>query len=398
MRSKSSKSSLNRQKRRDHRPASTKIDAGQSRQEDARHGRGASKSKTAIDGLLDEFASLQFSINCGTASNADVGRAFAIKEILAQVDKELTNAPPDWDSLPSLTASVWITDIPTSKHGLFTKCEPLECSSTVQIKIASHPFARGGVRAAYYARVQKPGGPWKPYVLKMFLEPKNQTKEQYLDQLETNGVAKYLAKQFMRSTLTGKKAAKINQKIKFIESRAVRATKENGQVVWYNMENVIDGEFDKWTDNNGVCNPKPENRTLLEFAKWTHEWTDGFMMATDLQGGKTSGGWVLTDPAMLCQDLSRFGPTNFNEAQLTMCYGGALHALRNGRSLIDGTPGSSYKPGFSRHDDGSLFAAAIAAFVESTALPAEPSLPASILGVEMRSRRGTEAAREVCFF
>jgi hypothetical protein len=95
---------------------------------------------TNIESLLDEFASLQFSINCGTASNADVGRAFAIKEILAQVDKELTNAPPDWDSLPSLTASVWITDIPTSKHGLFTKCEPLECSSTVQIKIASHPF------------------------------------------------------------------------------------------------------------------------------------------------------------------------------------------------------------------------------------------------------------------
>merc|ERR1712166_92847 len=93
-------------------------------------------------------------------------------------------------------------------------------------------------------------------------------------------------------------------------------------------------------------------------------WTNGFMMATDLQGcqiKKTSlvdvvkEGWVLTDPAMLCQDLSRFGPTNFNEAQLTMCYGGANHVLNHGRSMVDGAPGTSYIAGFSRHDDGSRF-------------------------------------------
>ena len=83
------------------------------------------------------------------------------------------------------------------------------------------------------------------------------------------------------------------------------------------------------------------------------------MMATDLQGGKSARkGWVLTDPAMLCQDLSRFGPTNFDEAQLQMCYEGAQHALEHGLSLEDCLLGSSYAPGFSRHDDGSRFGAA----------------------------------------
>ena len=83
------------------------------------------------------------------------------------------------------------------------------------------------------------------------------------------------------------------------------------------------------------------------------------MMATDLQGGKIAQkGWVLTDPAMLCQDLSRFGPTNFHEAQLQMCYEGAQHALEHGLSLEDCLLGSSYAPGFSRHDDGSRFGAA----------------------------------------
>ena len=196
--------------------------------------------------------------------------------------------------------------------------------------------------------------------------------KQYLDQLETNGVAKYLAKEFMK-IFDGRKAARIGQKIKFIESRAIAVTnKDNGEIVWYNMESVVDGKFEKWTDNNGCCNPKPENRTLIEFAKWTYDWTNGFMMATDLQGcqiKKTSlfdvaqEGWVLTDPAMLCQDLSRFGPTNFCEAQLTMCYEGANHALSHGRSMVDGAPGTSYIAGFSRHDDGSRFGDATSSYV-----------------------------------
>ena len=324
-----------------------------------------------IESLLGEFSSLQFSIESGTASATDVDRAFKVKEILARVDKDITQTPPDWNALPTQTATVWITVLPTTKDDLRTKREPVQ-STTVPIKIATYPFARGGVRAAFHARVwNETKKHWKPYVVKMFLEPKNQVPKQYLDQLETNGVAKYLAKEFMK-TSDGRRAARIGQKIKFIESRAIAVPKDNGEIVWYNMESVVDGKFEKWTDNNGFCNPKPENRTLIEFAKWTYDWTNGFMMATDLQGcqiKKTSlvdvvkEGWVLTDPAMLCQDLSRFGPTNFSEAQLTMTYEGANHVLSHGRSMVDGAPGTSYIAGFSRHDDGSRFGDATSSYV-----------------------------------
>jgi len=316
----------------------------------------------ATDSLLAEFASLKM-----TGTVKDVERAHEVKKILADIDKELTSAVPDWDSISSQTATVFIIDLPTSKDDLHTKCETIK-SSPVTIKIAQHPFARGGVRAAYHALVSKEkttssssSFELKPYIVKKFLEPKNRSAEQYLDQLESNGVAKFLAKEFMK-TPTGRKAERIGQRIKFIESRAIEVVDDTtGEVTWYNMENVIAGDFDKWTDNNGCCNPKPENRTLLEFAKWTHDWTDGFMMASDLQGGKTSNtatttrGWVLTDPAMLCQDLSRFGPTNFHQAQLEMCYEGAEHALEKGSSLVDSGPSSSYYPGFSKNDDGSHF-------------------------------------------
>ena len=310
-----------------------------------------------VDSLLAEFTNLKFTIQKGIATETNVGRLRQLHKILASIDNELTDAVPDWDMLPTHSGAVFITHELTTKAALRTKCQPFE-SSTVHIKIAPHPFARGGVRAAYRALVLHKRV-WKEYILKMFLAPKNRTSEQYLDQLESNNVAKCLAKIFMTKTSEGKRAAKIGQHISFLESRAVRVTKEDGQIVWYNMEKVIDGTFDKWTDNIGYCNPRPENRTLLEFAKWTYEWTDGFMMATDLQGGKSARkGWVLTDPAMLCQDLSRFGPTNFHEAQLQMCYEGAQHALEHGLSLEDCLLGSSYAPGFSRHDDGSRFGAA----------------------------------------
>ena len=310
-----------------------------------------------VDSLMAEFTNLKFTIQKGSATETNIGRVHQLHKILVSIDNELTNAVPDWDTQPTHSGAVFITHMPTTKAALRTKCQPFE-SSTVQIKIAPHPFARGGVRASYRALVLHKGV-WKEYILKMFLAPKNRTSEQYLDQLESNNVAKCLAKIFMTETSEGKRAAKIGQHISFLESRAVRVTKEDGQIVWYNMEKVIDGTFDKWTTNIGYCNARPENRTLLEFAKWTYEWTDGFMMATDLQGGKSARkGWVLTDPAMLCQDLSRFGPTNFDEAQLQMCYEGAQHALEHGLSLEDCLLGSSYAPGFSRHDDGSRFGAA----------------------------------------
>ena len=308
------------------------------------------------DSLLAEFASLKMTIKSSKATVNNVKRVRQLKKILVHIDKELTSAVPDWSAIPSQTATVWKTTLPTSKDDLQNKHAPIQ-SSSVAIKIAPHPFARGGVRAAYHALVTKESSfQLKPFVVKKYLEPKNRTAEQYLDQLETNQVAKFLAIEFMK-TSSGRRAQKIGQQIKFMESYAIQIVDDTtGAVTWYNLEGVIEETFDKWTDNNGFCDPSRENRTLLEFAKWTHEWTNGFMMVSDLQGGKTKKGWTLTDPAMLCQDLSRFGPTNFSEAQLLMCYEGAQHAIRNGLSIANGTPGTSYLPGFSRHDDGSRFA------------------------------------------
>ena len=120
-----------------------------------------------VDSLLAEFANLKFTIQKGTATETNVGRARELHKILASIDNELTDVVPDWDTLTTDSGAVFITHMPTTKAARRTKCQPFE-SSTVQIKIAPHPFARGGVRAAYRALVLHKGV-WKEYILKMFL-------------------------------------------------------------------------------------------------------------------------------------------------------------------------------------------------------------------------------------
>lgn len=44
--------------------------------------------------------------------------------------------------------------------------------------------------------------------------------------------------------------------------------------------------------------------------RWTYEATGGYMMVADLQGVQTPDGFTLTDPAVLCEDVCRFGSTN----------------------------------------------------------------------------------------
>mmetsp|Transcript_19755 Transcript_19755/g.31365 ORF Transcript_19755/g.31365 Transcript_19755/m.31365 type:complete len:158 (+) Transcript_19755:1333-1806(+) len=47
------------------------------------------------------------------------------------------------------------------------------------------------------------------------------------------------------------------------------------------------------------------------FLKYTHHLSDGWLMVSDLQGVRLSKKeFVLTDPAILCLDTSRFQPTN----------------------------------------------------------------------------------------
>ena len=333
------------------------------------------------DSLVAVFASLTATVGSGTASTSDVSRLFEVKKelLLAEIKNRIRTNPQwstpstaPWSSVASQKGTVWIiSPLPKTKGDLYVQRVPVRARSsgrdvTVHIKIAPHPFSNGGVRVAYHAQVRHSGtSTWKPYVVKQFIMLHNQKRKEYLDQLETNGVAICLSKMWMKTT-KGKAAGKSGKGIKFIESRALELTVTSGggggggasggiADNWFHMEKVVPGTFEKYTDNDGLCCPKATSRTVLEFSKWSFEHcltpSRGFrMMVTDLQGGKDSSGWVLTDPAILCSDLSRFGPTNYKPEGLDICYEAVKHTLKTGGALFPGgrPARSSYDPRFSR--------------------------------------------------
>ena len=92
------------------------------------------------DSLLAEFASLKMTIKSSKLTVNNVKRVRQLKKNLVNIDKELTSAVPDWNAIPSQTATVWKTTLPTSKDDLQEKHAPIQ-SSSVAIKIAPHLFA-----------------------------------------------------------------------------------------------------------------------------------------------------------------------------------------------------------------------------------------------------------------
>ena len=92
----------------------------------------------------------------------------------------------------------------------------------------------------------------------------------------------------------------------------------------------------------GVATPRhtePEGREKESRAKgppgliwqaffWTHEISDGYLMVVDLQGVRNpDGGFTLTDPVVLCTDLSRFSSTNLGTEAIAKCSASAKQHL-----------------------------------------------------------------------
>lgn len=198
----------------------------------------------------------------------------------------------------------------------------------VRCRIAKFPFSRGQVRAAYYGLLWD-GEKWNNVVIKEFIFPKSRTVAEYRNQSENSAVAKYLmekyVEEFHRSLVTP---------LEVITSRVLKLNRGSGAEEFYNMELFLsDGNWKKWTNNCGsILEP---NRDLLNFTVWSYSWTGGYLLVSDLQGVEITGTKkkiLLTDPAVLCLDKSRFGPTNFDEAQMILC----LEAAKYGVAVVLG--------------------------------------------------------------
>jgi hypothetical protein len=225
--------------------------------------------------------------------------------------------------------------IPDSDPEMKRPSTMISDGKTYKCRVAIYPFSKGAVRAAYYGKLQEGTTGWKDVILKEFLFPSDRTLDEYKNQSENSAVAKYLMEEFIKSRTP------LGKEIMVIPSRILKVQKPDGSIVLYNVEDVLSGTWKRWTNNAGAINEK--NTDLLEFTKWSYERSEGYLLVSDLQGAEDADRIILTDPAVLCKDKSRFGPTNFDDAQIIICLeaakhgvgvsGGGLHSMRSGFSL-----------------------------------------------------------------
>ncbi|RGB43206.1 kinase-like domain-containing protein [Rhizophagus diaphanus] len=81
---------------------------------------------------------------------------------------------------------------------------------------------------------------------------------------------------------------------------------------------MFQDKFKRFNINNGII--KEYHSTLEAFAHFTYEQTKGYLVVYDLQGIEIDGQFLLTDPAIHCEDRLRFGKTNLGERGIKECF------------------------------------------------------------------------------
>jgi len=138
--------------------------------------------------------------------------------------------------------------------------------------------------------------------------------EKYLETVEVSTIAAYLATKFNSAIKRMKKV----KKVKFVETKLLRAVIGNRNK-YYTVEQRFQGAtFERFNVNSGVI---VELRPVLEaFAHFTYEYTKHYLVFCDLQGVELTNEFLLTDPAIHCVDLLRFGKTNLGERGIEECF------------------------------------------------------------------------------
>lgn len=317
-----------------------------------------------------------------SAVSASVSMSLGAEMSKLKLDRKNTRhltfeeAVPVWESVPSVLASIVQYELPETIDEITSFTALKQSIRHCKIKIAQHPFAKGGVRAAYYGQLQygvgasagaecgsalkagaiatvssesgedeTPSGPasqQNQVVLKEFLTPSaiiDLDRMRYMVALEVQTVAAKLAFEF--NNRIHRVAPSLSLRLKFLMAKVVRVKKSGGtddesSYRYLAMEKQFHGrrpDFVKYTSNlNYVLPTEGLDETSLmcrevavAFQHFTHQHTNRYLMVCDLQGvltGNESGRrtLLLTDPAIHCPTHARFGKTNLQHEGVKAFY------------------------------------------------------------------------------
>lgn len=217
---------------------------------------------------------------------------------------------------------------------------------TMLMRRAPNPFAEGEVRLAYAGQlapsvadfVSKKG---RDVVLKAFKHVGNGLNDldQYFKQMEVSNFASFLANEYNNSSARlSKNLGRVTVLDAFVLEESTDDKEKSGERRFCVEEPLPDGQFIKFSNNTGYWDEAHLDPTLLRFTLFTYEVTGGYLVVSDLQGIKQPGNdYVLTDPAILCKDIVRFGNTNLGPAFMKRCVESTrAHLLENHWNDNDG--------------------------------------------------------------
>lgn len=217
---------------------------------------------------------------------------------------KLEKTEPDWASLEKQKVIVW-----NSKFLPDSKWKQMELKNAERfIKIASNPFAEGVQRIAHYA-IDCTEGSMTDIVLKQFKYAGEYLNrfDRYKEQMEIQSVAVELAQKFNTIKPDGARDVHFAQV-------SIATFTEGERQIHFTKERRIKGKYLKFMNNAGFVNKGNYTATLNAFSYWTYCVTRKYLMVVDLQGVKEEAPdgvkYTLTDPAIHCGTLRRFGSTN----------------------------------------------------------------------------------------
>lgn len=214
---------------------------------------------------------------------------------------------PDWDTLEIYDVNVIQINPPNTLDDLF---HPLSFNKTTGlIKIAPHPFAKGSLRFAFYGQYSSDDSAFIDVVFKELASTDLQANSfiVYQEHLEMQAVAQFLAEKFNAEQ---QRLFRNFIPIAYADADLVQQITNPSKI--YQVERRMHHEWHKWNNNSGGVSLNEYSTILQAFSHWTYHITSGRLMVVDLQGVKVDRAYLLTDPALHCNDILRFRETRTN--------------------------------------------------------------------------------------
>lgn len=224
---------------------------------------------------------------------------------------KLINNTPNWKDIPKIDGLILTSKLPYSMD--LIKNEFIIDSDKAQFRLAPNPFGEGGQRISYYSLRM----PSDKVVLKQFIMTGKDIdlRKNYMMCMETQTMAAFFASEFNK--ISPKDLCK---PIEYLAVCVVQFVKD-GLPIYYNMEDLLpdyDSSFIKWSNNSSYVNHASYSNTIDAFSHWSYIKSAKYLMVVDLQGIDKGDKYLLTDPAIHCEDVMRFGATNLSEDGISM--------------------------------------------------------------------------------